>query len=144
MNERFKLWGCVLSLIIKDNKVLMILRKNKPDAGNYNLVGGRMEKNETVSMAITREIQEEIGLDATNAEIEVVGSIHRVCDDGWNSIEYVVTVKNLQGEPVNLEPQFCEKLEWIPLDNLPKNITTYARLAIDNFINGVQFAEINS
>lgn len=144
MNERFKLWGCVLSLIIKDNKVLMILRKNKPDAGNYNLVGGRMEENETVSMAITREIQEEIGLDATNAEIEVVSSIHRVCDDGWNSIEYVVTVKNLLGEPVNLEPQFCEKLEWIPLDNLPQNITAYARLAINNFLNGIPFAEINS
>ena len=42
MNERFKLWGCVLALIIRDNKILMILRKNKPDAGNFNLVGGRM------------------------------------------------------------------------------------------------------
>lgn len=44
MTERFKLFGCVISLIIKDDKVLMILRKNKPDAGNYNLVGGRMEE----------------------------------------------------------------------------------------------------
>ena len=50
MNERFKLWGCVLALIIRDNKILMILRKNKPDAGNFNLVGGRMEENETVSL----------------------------------------------------------------------------------------------
>ena len=60
MNERFKLWGCVLALIIRDNKILTILRKNKPDAGNFNLVGGRMEENETVSMAIIREIKEEI------------------------------------------------------------------------------------
>lgn len=65
-------------------------------------------------------------------------------DDEWNPIEYVVVIKNLQGEPVNLEPQFCERLEWIPLDNLPKNITPYARIAIENFVNGVYFAEINS
>lgn len=144
MNERFKLWGCVLSLIIRDNKVLMILRKNKPDAGNYNLVGGRMEENETVSMAIIREIKEEVGLDATNANIDVVGSLHRVCKDGWNSIEYVVAIRNLQGEPVNLEPQVCERLEWIPLDNLPENITPYARCAIENYINGIIFSEVNS
>ena len=44
MGERFKLFGCVISLIMRNNKILMILRKNKPDAGNYNLVGGRMEE----------------------------------------------------------------------------------------------------
>ena len=48
MGERFKLFGCVISLIMRDNKILMILRKNKPDVGNYNLVGGRMEKGGTV------------------------------------------------------------------------------------------------
>lgn len=57
MKERFKIFGCVISLIIKDNKVLMILRKNKPDSGYYNLVGGRMEEEETVPQAIIREIQ---------------------------------------------------------------------------------------
>ena len=144
MNERFKLWGCVLALIIRDNKILMILRKNKPDAGNFNLVGGRMEENETVAMAITREIKEEIGLDVTKADIDVVGSIHRVCPSGWNSIEYVVTVKNLQGEPVNNEPYVCERLEWLPLDNLPENITPYARCVVENFIKGVTFSEVNS
>lgn len=144
MNERFKPWGCVLALIIRDNKILMILRKNKPDAGNFNLVGGRMEESETVAMAIAREIKEEIGLDATKADIDVVGSIHRVCPSGWNSIEYVVTVKNLQGEPVNNEPYVCERLEWLSLDNLPENITPYARCAIENYINGVIFSEVNS
>lgn len=136
--------GLCLGSYYQGYKILTILRKNKPDAGNFNLVGGRMEENETVSMAIIREIKEEIGLDATKADIDVVSSVHRVCPDGWNSIEYVVTVKNLQGEPVNNEPYVCEILEWLPLDNLPENITPYARCAIENFINGVTFSEFNS
>lgn len=78
MGERFKLFGCVISLIMRDNKILMILRKNKPDAGNYNLVGGRMEEGETVKQAIIREAKEEVGLVLKEEDIEIVSSLHRI------------------------------------------------------------------
>ena len=123
MGERFKLFGCVISLIMRDNKILMILRKNKPDAGNYNLVGGRMEEGETVKQAIIREAKEEVGLVLKEEDIEIVSSLHRICEGGYNSIEYVLVVKNFEGEPQNLEPFVCEKLVWWDLDNLPENIS---------------------
>ena len=143
MGERFKLFGCVISLIMRDNKILMILRKNKPDAGNYNLVGGRMEEGETVKQAIIREAKEEVGLVLKVEDIEIVSSLHRICEGGYNSIEYVLVVKNFEGEPQNLEPFVCEKLVWWDLDNLPENISPYAKTAIDNVKNKIVFSEID-
>ncbi len=144
MKERFKIFGCVISLIIKDNKVLMILRKNKPDSGYYNLVGGRMEEGETVPQAIIREIQEETGLNVNKEDISVVSTLHRLCDNGnYNSIEFVTLIKNFTGMPQNLEPQFCEKLAWIDINNMPENISPYARTAIENYKNKIVFSEID-
>lgn len=144
MQERFKVWGCVISLILKDDKALMILRKNKPDAGNYNLVGGRMEDKETVKQAIIREVREEVGLTVAEKDIEIVSTLHRLCDGGnWNSIEFVVVINGFSGEPQNLEPQFCERLEWIDIHNLPENVSPYARTAIENYLNNVAFSEID-
>ena len=125
MKERFKVFGCVISLIIKDNKILMILRKNKPDSGYYNLVGGRMEEGETVPQAIIREIQEETGLNVKKEDVNVVSTLHRLCDNGkYNSIEFVTLIKNFTGTPQNLEPQFCEKLAWIDINNMPSSSTS--------------------
>lgn len=144
MKERFKLLGCVISLIMKDNKILMILRKNKPDAGNYNLVGGRMEEGETVNQAIIREAKEEVGLTIQDSDIEVVSSLHRICDNGtYNAIEFILIIKDFQGEPKNLEPDFCEKLEWIDINNLPNNISPYAKTAIENYKKKIVFTEID-
>ena len=143
MQERFKLFGCAIALIIKDSKILMVLRKNKYDAGNYSLVGGRMEDKETVAETIIREIKEEAGLDVKEKDIEVVSTLHRLLDGGeWNSAEFVVVIKNFTGEPQNLEPEFCERLEWLDINNLPDNLTPYARTAIENYKHKIAFSEI--
>ena len=76
-------------------------------------------------------------------DIEVVSSLHRICEGGYNSIEYVLVVKNFEGEPQNLEPFVCEKLAWWDLDNLPENISSYAKTAIDNVKNKIVFSEID-
>lgn len=143
MNAGFKLFGSVIGLIIRDEKILMILRKNKPDAGNYNLVGGRMEQGETVKMAMIREIKEEVDVDVCEKDLEVVSVLNRVLINGWQSIEYVVVVNDFVGTSKNLEPEFCESLDWLELKNLPENITPYARIAIENYKNKIYFSEID-
>ena len=44
---------------------LLIKRQDEPYIGKWALVGGRWEFGETVDRAITREVQEETGLEAT-------------------------------------------------------------------------------
>lgn len=148
MNGKFKLFGCVLALIFNnEGKILAILRRNKPDAGNYNLVGGRMDDGETVAQAVIREIKEEVGLSVYEKDVEVVSAIHRLINNEepkWNSIEFVVIIKRFEGVAQNLEPEFCERLDWLDADNLPENITPYAKIAIDNYLHKHLFSEVDS
>lgn len=55
--------------LIKNNKVLMQLRENKPDvimAGHWGLLGGLIKGNETLKQAAIREFQEETGYKLKN------------------------------------------------------------------------------
>ena len=50
------------SVIIKDNKVLLVKRKYDPKKGQWCLPGGFIELNETPENACLRELKEETGL----------------------------------------------------------------------------------
>ena len=143
MDERFRIVGGVLCLIIKDYKVLMLLRKGKFDAGKYSVPGGCMEDGETVTMAAMREVKEEVGLDIKEEDIEVVTTFHRMCPWGWQSVEFVAVVTEFSGEPKVMEPEKSDKVEWFSMDNLPENISLYAKKAIENYINEESFSEID-
>lgn len=143
MSERFKQVGGVFNIILKDNKVLMELRKNKFDAGLYSLVGGCMEDGETVKQAAVREIKEEVNLDVCEEDVEVISVFHRITPDNWQSIEFVLLVHKFSGASELMENNVCGDLRWFELNNLPQNISAYAKRAIDNYINKEIFSEIN-
>lgn len=47
----------------EENKILMCKREKEPYKGKFNLVGGKVEKNENELIAAYRELQEETGID---------------------------------------------------------------------------------
>lgn len=49
-------------IILKDEKILLIKRKNEPYKDNWALPGGFVEYGETVEKAVIREVLEETGL----------------------------------------------------------------------------------
>ncbi|ATZ60921.2 MAG: NUDIX hydrolase [Methanosarcinales archaeon Met12] len=51
------------AIILMDNNIVLIKRKNPPFEGYYALPGGFVERGETVEQALIREIKEETGLD---------------------------------------------------------------------------------
>lgn len=46
----------------EENKILMCKREKEPYKGKFNLVGGKLEKNEDELSAAYRELQEETGI----------------------------------------------------------------------------------
>lgn len=143
MPERFKMIGGVLNIILKENKVLMMLRQNKFDSNLYSLPGGCLEHEESVVAGAIREIKEEVNLTVEAAGLKVVSVMHRITPSDWHSTEFVLVCHRFSGEPKIMEPDKCSDLQWFPLGKLPQNISLYAKQAINNYINNEAFSEIN-
>ena len=60
MNVKFV--AAAVGLIVNENNVLLIKREKEPFANLWSIPGGKIEKNEYVSSAVTREIEEEVGV----------------------------------------------------------------------------------
>lgn len=65
----------VSAAVFRDGKVLLTRRARSPAKGFYSLPGGRVEFGESLHQALSREIDEETGL-----EIEIVGLA------GWREV----------------------------------------------------------
>ncbi|HZR89165.1 MAG TPA: NUDIX hydrolase [Bradyrhizobium sp.] len=65
----------VSAAIFRDGKVLLVRRARSPGKGFYSLPGGRVEFAESLHQALTREVDEETGL-----EIDIVGLA------GWREV----------------------------------------------------------
>lgn len=63
-----------LLFLLKDDQILLAMKKRGFGAGRWNGVGGKVEDGETVETAMIRETQEEIGV--TPTVYEKVADIH--------------------------------------------------------------------
>ena len=50
------------AIVIRDNKVLLVKRKQPPSEGLWAIPGGRVELGETLQKAAEREVREETGV----------------------------------------------------------------------------------
>lgn len=60
MNVQFV--AAAVGLIVNENHVLMIKREKEPFVNLWSIPGGKIKKSEYVSSAVTREIEEEVGV----------------------------------------------------------------------------------
>ena len=127
-------------LFFRENQVLLLRRFNTGYAdGQYSVPAGHLDGGETVLAAAAREGLEETGVHIEGDDIAFSSVVHR--KDGDERIDFFVHVLNWQGEPVNTEPEKCDELRWVDLDELPGNVIPYVRQAIQNHRLGIQFTE---
>jgi len=65
VKERIGAYG----VIIKDNKIALVMKKNGGYKGKYDLPGGGNEHNESLTDTLVREIKEEIGRVVINCKL---------------------------------------------------------------------------
>ncbi len=139
--NRFKVITSVCLFLIKENKILLLRRKNTGyEDGNYGLPSGHVEDNEPFTLAMQRETKEEIGITVLKDDLSLVHIMHRKEKD--IKVDIFFTTKIWNGDPINTEPDLCDNLQWFPLDNLPENTIGYVKVAIDNFKNNLLYSEI--
>lgn len=139
-DERFRLRSAVYLILIQDGKVLLSKRKNTGwEDGNYTLVSGHLDGEESVVDAMVREAKEEAGITVYAPDLKVVVVMHRKANHEY--VDFFLTVEKWEGEIQNMEPYICEELKWFPLDSLPDNMVLSMREGLKNFQKGIFFSE---
>jgi len=133
--KRFRAIPAVYLLLIKNEKILLLLRKNTGfEDGNYGLVSGHLEPNETIMQAMVRETKEEAGIDINLNDLELLHVLNRQELDN-ERIDFFFSATNWNGDITNNEPHKCDGLEWFDLDNLPNNIIDYINQVLKDIKN---------
>jgi 8-oxo-dGTP diphosphatase len=110
------------TIIIRDGKVLLVKRgtfNGKPtlESGKWALVGGFMERDETIEETAQRETMEETGWEIDNLMIlRIIDNPNRPAEDRQN-IAFVVAAEARQKSDASSEE--VREVKWFSLDNLP-------------------------
>ena len=127
-------------LFFRGEQVLLLRRFNTGYAdGQYSVPAGHLDGGETVIAAAAREGLEETGVYIRAEDIAFSSVVHRKGDD--ERVDFFVHVRSWQGEPSNTEPDKCDELRWVNLEELPDTVIPYVRKAIQNHRDGIQFHE---
>jgi 8-oxo-dGTP diphosphatase len=124
----------------RDNQILLSRRFNTGFAdGQYSVPAGHLDGAETVIAAARREAQEEVAVQINEENIHYSSVMHRL--DGDERVDFFVHVQEWEGEPVNAEPDKCDEIRWVDMDDLPTNTIPYIRRALYNHRTGIKFDE---
>jgi ADP-ribose pyrophosphatase YjhB (NUDIX family) len=124
---------CANTLAIKDNQVLLILRKTDPEAGAWALPGGYINWDETAEQAAVRECLEESGYHfVLDKLLKLYSDPHREKDGRQNIVAlYVGTVTESTIEPTDGE---AADVRWFDFNHLPEKIAFDHRGAINDYL----------
>ncbi len=119
--------GCGAA-IVRGGRLLLVERRKIPEAGHWNLPGGKVDFLERVEAAVLREIREEVGVELQLGPLLCVTEMIGADGQHWVSPIYRATIA--AGEPVNREPDKIAAIGWFPLDAPPSPLAQGARDAI--------------
>ncbi len=135
--------ACYL-LLKRENKLLLIRRFNTGwQDGDYTLVSGHLDGNESARMAMQREAKEEAGISVEVRDLRIIYVLHRLDNStGEEYIDFFLTCDSWAGEPSNMEPQKCDDMKWFEVDKLPKNITPNVAFALERISRKEFYGEL--
>lgn len=105
-------------LLIEDEKLLLVKRKQRPSRGSWTLPGGRVRWGERLVDAVVREFREETSLIVE--PIQLAGIFEWLPTEGDGEHHYVIVdywVKRRSGTPK--AGSDADDLGWFPISNLP-------------------------
>ncbi|MDE0822351.1 MAG: NUDIX domain-containing protein [Dehalococcoidia bacterium] len=132
--------------VVNDGRLLLVRRLSRRGRGNWQIPGGFVEQDETMELAVVREVEEEAGV--TSTVQGVLGIRNRYDAEGGNSLYIVMLLRPQSGEP-NPDMTEVDRAEYFSLAEIeameqisPINIQVAKRaLAEDHRIFHAQTVE---
>lgn len=110
-------------IIIQNDKILLCKRgtfRGKPilEFGKWSLIGGFVDRDETLVQAAKREVLEETGWNIDNLKLfKIVDNPNRPNDNGRQNVSIIFTADAVNQEMTTNEEVL--DLKWFSLDSLP-------------------------
>ena len=143
--ERFKIIPAVYLVLKKEGQILLSRRYNTGhEDGNYSLVAGHLEGDESFRQAMIREAKEEVNIILNPDDLKVAHITHKrkiVGDDG-ERVDIFLTASKWKGELKNMEPNKCDDLKWFSINDLPENIVSYVKHALKQIEENKFYSEL--
>jgi len=105
-----------LLFLIKDNQILLAMKKRGFGQGRWNGAGGKPKERETIIETAIRETQEEIGVTPKNISQVATLDFYFQNKPEWNQQVLVFTSNDWEGETSESEEM---KPQWFEIDKIP-------------------------
>lgn len=137
---RYKMIVSVYLLLIDGKRVLLSRRfQTGYEDGKYSLPAGHVEEGESLTLALTREIKEELGIVVRPHGVRFAHLMHRKEEDERIDVFFVSRLRGKK--PKNCEPEKCDELRWVSMHLLPRNTVSYIRQAIGAILKKQWYGE---
>jgi len=135
-----KAFVSVYLVLFKNDKILLSKRHNTGyEDGKWGLVAGHVETGESATIALAREVFEEIGINIDHNHLVVSHVMHRKSDR--ENIDIFITCNKWEKDIFNKEPEKCAALEFFSISKLPENTIEYIKQALFHIRNSLFYNE---
>ena len=145
-NMRHLTRSAVFLFFTKGKKVLLQKRMNTGFMDGYYdaTVSGHIEANESITQAALRETREEIGLEIPSSALNFYTTLHTHFDEhDYFYFYFQVDIEKLPHFDIrNGEPEKIEEFKWFSLSKLPKKISEFNIVALENYETGNPLSEL--
>ncbi len=146
VKKYFELIPAAYVVFRKDEEILLLRRANTGYFdGSYSLPAGHFDGGESAIRVAVREATEEVGVDISSKNLRLAHTLHRTSDIPikHERIDLFFETKTWEGELTNKEPQKCDELRWVKIDNLPSNMVPEVQQALEKIVACEPFSEMN-
>lgn len=103
----------------KEDKILLIKRREKPAEGEWWFPGGRLYKNERLIDCVSRKLSEEIGFECEKCPIEFIDAFETIFEDGpfgtqLHTVNLTYLVDDFfSGSTISINEEYASDYRWM-------------------------------
>jgi len=101
--------------VVHEGKLLMVKRASRRGRGNWQIPGGFVEPDETIELAVTREVFEESGVES---KVKSILGIRNRYDDNSDNSTYVVFLLEYIGGTHTADTTETSEAKFFTLDEI--------------------------